>query len=151
MLTRAGWLQGTFEIPDHVSLVDHLDYGGAFYRLFNVQLPHQTDRAKEFVLRKTETLLVIPAKNAELRLKTPPTNSATHRVSCLIKGGMATGHVDMLSHLRASDHVLHQPHFIVLRDGSVMHESGEYDGLSLVLVNGSRILGVTEAGPVDAG
>jgi hypothetical protein len=88
ILTGLGWLQGTFHLPPHQSLVDFLAPGVQVIKFTRVQLPQTTELIPFVALRREAVVLIEPTLGDDLVETTGSAGRTSPRdVICLLAGG----------------------------------------------------------------
>jgi hypothetical protein len=150
VLTELGWLQGTFNLPPHQSLVDFLAPGVQVIKFTRVRLPHAADLIPFIALRREAITLVEPTLNDEM-IETPGSlgRTSSREVVCLLPAGQLQGTLEVLVNVRVSDFLRQQANLIVVRR-CVFAPYGEPEDspkarrLGTVIVNLSAAVGVAE-------
>ena len=150
VLLPAGWLDGTFVVPEMQSLQDFLEHSGAFLKLTDVRVPGHKDVVPFFAVQRGAVELIAP-KVVDDRVET--TGSAGHTapwsISCLFHRGAVHGSLDFLMNLRLSDYLRQQTGFLLLRDAAwAPVDTGRGDvprRWPIAFVNVPQVNGISEA------
>ncbi len=150
VLLPAGWLDGTFVVPETQSLQDFLDHSGAFLKLTDVRVPGHDELVPFFAVQRGAVELIAP-KAVDDRVET--TGSAGHTapwsISCLFHRGAVHGSLDFLMNLRLSDYLRQQTGFLLLRDAAwAPVDTGRGDvprRWPITFVNVPQVNGISEA------
>jgi hypothetical protein len=150
LLTDLGWYAGTCHVPGHQSLVDFLGPGSHIVKLTRVRIPNENERLPFVGVRRDSILVVEPTQADEL-VDTPGSGGRTssHRVGCLLPGGVLHGTLEVLVNVRVSDFLRQQPGLAVLHDCALVPygqslESNQTRKFRVALVNLGRTTGVAE-------
>ncbi|MEM9190194.1 MAG: hypothetical protein AAGF12_13500 [Myxococcota bacterium] len=148
--TTAGWIAGTFHVPEVVPFLEFLGGDEDFFTLTDVELPRQTSPLPLLALQRHSTALVIPSAD---EVGPAPESTTVHQVSCLLDGGVVMGSLYLPPDLRVSDQLTLSARpgrrFVVLRrctvglDQSLPGKAG-VETARLALVNVERVVGVAE-------
>jgi hypothetical protein len=150
VLLPAGWLDGTFVVPETQSLQDFLEHSGAFLKLTDVRVPGHEEMVPFFAVQRGAVELIAP-KSVDDRVET--TGSAGHTapwsISCLFHRGAVHGSLDFLMNLRLSDYLRQQTGFLLLRDAAwAPVDTGRGDvprRWPIAFVNVPQVNGISEA------
>jgi len=150
LLTDLGWWAGTFHVPARQSLVDFLAPGSHIVKLTRVRIPNESERLPFVAVRRDAIMVAEPTQSDEL-VDTPGSGGRTssHRVGCLLPGGILQGTLEVLVNVRVSDFLRQQPSLAVLHDCVLVPygqppESSQARKLRVALVNLGRVTGVAE-------
>ena len=143
LLTAAGWVRGTFHIPEKHSFLDYLNSQRQTFTLTKVTLPGA--RIEEFfaVHRSAIDLIIPESREDELQLSPPGNEYERHMVRCLFARGFVEGTLGVLKNTRVSDHLHNHRGFCVVRDCAT--PDGGTRTEDIVLVNTDRLVGVAES------
>jgi hypothetical protein len=114
VLTGLGWLNGTFHVPSHLSLSEHLALGTQSLKLTGVGVPNETDRLAFVALRRDAVVLVAPAFADEGDAPDVSTYTTDLQVACLLPMGMLRGTLRVIYNMRLSDHLQQAGHWLRL-------------------------------------
>ena len=149
ILLPAGWVTGTFVVPEAQSFTDFLAHSGAFLKLVDAFVPGHPDVVPFFAVQRGAVQVIVPSAGDD-RVETPGAMGITApwSISCLFERGAVHGSLDFLMNQRLSDFLKQQTGFLVMRDatwtpigaGAEPARAG-----SLVLVNTQQLNGISEA------
>lgn len=119
VLLPAGWLEGTFVVPETQSLQDFLEHSGMFLKLTDARVPGHTEIVPFFAVQRGAVELIAP-KREDDRIETVGSagHTAPWSISCLFHRGAVHGSLDFLMNLRLSDYLRQQTGFLLLRDAN---------------------------------
>ncbi len=149
ILLPAGWITGTFVVPEDQSFTDFLAHSGAFLKLVDAFVPGHPNVVPFFAGQRGAVQLIVPSAGDD-RVETPGAMGITApwSISCLFERGAVHGSLDFLMNQRLSDFLKQQTGFLVMRDAA-WTPIGAGDeparAWSLVLVNTQRLNGISEA------
>lgn len=149
ILLPAGWVTGTFVVPEGQSFLDFLAHSGAFLKVVDAFVPGHPDVVPFFAVQRGAVQLIVPSAGDD-RVETPGAMGITApwSISCLFEGGAVHGRLDFLMNQRLSDFLKQQTGFLVIRDASwTPIGGGDEPGRTwpLVLVNSPQLNGISEA------
>ncbi|HET8623790.1 MAG TPA: hypothetical protein VFM14_09535 [Gemmatimonadales bacterium] len=150
VLLPAGWLMGTFVVPETQSLQDFLEHAGAFLKLTDARVPGHVEIVPFFAVQRGAVELIAP-RQPDDRIETPGSagHTAPWSISCLFHRGAVHGSLDFLMNLRLSDYLRQQTGFLLLRDASwVSVDTGRDDAprqWPMAFVNVPQVNGISEA------
>jgi len=150
VLLPAGWLDGTFVVPETQSLQDFLEHSGAFLKLTDAQVPGHTEVVPFFAVQRGAVELIAP-KLVDDRIETAGSagHTAPWSISCLFHRGAVHGNLDFLMNLRLSDYLRQQTGFLLLRDAAWSPvDTGRGDvprRWPIAFVNVPQVNGISEA------
>ena len=149
ILLPAGWVTGTFVVPEGQSFLDFLAHSGAFLKVVDAFVPGHPDIVPFFAVQRGAVQLIVPSAGDD-RVETPGAMGITApwSISCLFERGAVHGSLDFLMNQRLSDFLKQQTGFLVIRDASwTPIGGGDEAGRSwpLVLVNSPQLNGISEA------
>ena len=147
--TTAGWVKGTFVIPKMRNFVDFINQPQDYFKLKDVSLPDIDHPLPFFALQQQSVIFIVPETQEEmLRMTTLAGDKVERDVSCAFSNGIVSGALFVLRNARVSDFLMQRHSFFYLRDCSLyLRTSGHPDirkGLAMIVVNGNRIIGVSE-------
>ncbi len=149
ILTPAGWLQGTFVVPQAQNLLDFLNGAGHFLKLTGVKRPGRTEPLPFFALQEEAALMIVPQDRARLSADVLPATTTPLQVACLMEQGVLEGRIEFLRNLRLSDYLRQHDGFLVVREAKwlpgVASTGNGFRPLSTALVNSARITGIEES------
>lgn len=150
LLTDLGWCAATLHIPTRQSLVDFLAPGNHIVKLTRVRIPNESERLPFIAVRRDAIVVVEPTQSDEL-VDTAGSGGRTssHRVGCILPGGILQGTLEVLVNVRLSDFLRQQPGLAVLHDCAfapygLPPDSTQARKLKVAVVNLSRVTGVAE-------
>ena len=154
VLTRGGWLRGTFHVPEKSHLADALNRQGAFQRITDVSMPGRFDSLAFLAVHRDAMYLVVPESTAD---EDPPRNPYEQpewqRVAFLLEGGVVEGSVATLKDVRVSDFFANRSDFVVISDVILRFES---PGQATVerrapraVINSGCVIGIADLGLVE--
>ena len=149
VLLPAGWVTGTFVVPEDQSFLDFLAHSGAFLKLIDAFVPGHPDVVPFFALQRGAVQLIVPSQGDD-RVETPGLMGITApwSISCLFERGAVHGSLDFLMNQRLSDFLKRQTGFLVIRDAAwtpIGTDDEPGRTWSLVLVNTPQLNGISEA------
>lgn len=150
VLVAAGWVEGTFLVPETQSLLDYLSHGGAFLKMTDARVPGPDRTAEFFALQRAAVTLIAPKVDAS-PVETEGAGGITSpwSISCLFDLGSLDGRLDFLTNMRLSDYLRQETGFIVVRDAVWTPSAPGADGPEIqawpcVVVNVARLVGISE-------
>lgn len=152
ILTQAGWLTGTFHILRHAKFVDQLNTQNEFFKLTDVSFVGKQQTLPFFALQREATTIIIPPSTEnDLILDKIEEQEAKH-VFCIFDGGVISGTLLIRKGVRISDFLVKQRGFVLLRRcnlrlGSLHDEFFVDENHPSIIVNSTKVLGVTEDEP----
>ncbi len=145
ILTRAGWLSGTFHVPLKQSMLEYLNHSDLFYKLTDVELPYGMS-VEFFALQRNSVSLVVPlVEESELALNHPTGDHVRREISCLLDSGALDATLGILKDIRVSDYLHTHAGFCVMRNCKT--HGVDTREAPIVLVNTDQMVGVTEPAP----
>jgi len=149
ILLPAGWITGTFVIPEAQSFLDFLAHSGAFLKLTDALVPGHQDVAPFFAIQRGAVQLIVPSGGDD-QVETPGSMGITApwSISCLFGRCAVHGSLDFLMNQRLSDFLKQQSGFLVIRDASwtpIGDRSQSMRSWPVVLVNVPQVNGISEA------
>lgn len=149
VLTPAGWLVGTFHVPEARPLRAFLDEARPFFTLTDVELAGKGTTLPYLSLARASALLVIPARGEELEEPDRSrANTVVRMVSVLFEGGLLMGRLAVAEGVRVSDALLDAAGFLLLRQCTLgldrPGEDASVEANPVVLLQASRVVGVSE-------
>ncbi len=150
VLLPAGWLVGTFVVPETQSLQDFLEHSGTFLKLVDVQAPGHEDVVPFFAVQRGAVELIAPqVDDSQVQTAGSGGHTAPWSISCLFHRGAVHGSLDFLMNLRLSDYLRQQSGFLLLRDATwAPVDSGRGDvprRWTTAFVNVPQVNGISEA------
>jgi hypothetical protein len=119
VLLPAGWLDGTFVVPETQSLQDFLEHSGAFLKLVDAQVPGHSEIVPFFAVQRGAVELIAPkTHDAQIETAGSAGHTAPWSISCLFHRGAVHGSLDFLMNLRLSDYLRQQTGFLLVREAS---------------------------------
>jgi hypothetical protein len=150
LLTRAGWIRGTFRIPPHQSLIDFLTTSVNILKFTTLTISGDETEYAFAGLRPDAVSLIEPVLGDELVLSPGAGHITSPRsVICLLDAGTLSGTVDALVNVRISDYLRAAPEYMLIRD-SVFVPRGETTAspncrrMRTALVHVPVVIGVAE-------
>jgi hypothetical protein len=149
ILLPAGWVTGTFVVPEDQSFTDFLAHSGAFLKLVDAFVPGHPDVVPFFAVQRGAVQVIVPSAGDD-RVETPGAMGITApwSISCLFERGAVHGSLDFLMNQRLSDFLKQQTGFLVMRDATwTPIGAGDEPARAwpLVLVNTQQLNGISEA------
>jgi hypothetical protein len=150
VLLPAGWLEGTFVVPESQSLQDFLEHSGTFLKLTDARVPGHESMVPFFAVQRGAVELIAPkAEDSRIETAGSAGHTAPWSISCLFHRGAVHGSLDFLMNLRLSDYLRQQTGFLLLRDASwVPLDESAADrprGWPTAFVNVAQVNGISEA------
>jgi hypothetical protein len=149
VLLPAGWITGTFVVPEDQSFLDFLAHSGAFLKLTDALVPGHQDVVPFFAIQRGAVQVIVPSAGDD-RVVTPGSMGITApwSISCLFERGAVHGSLDFLMNQRLSDFLKQQTGFLVIREAR-WTPIGDNDhavrSWPVVLVNVPQLNGISEA------
>jgi hypothetical protein len=150
ILTEAGWVQGTFLVPEGQSLMDFFSGGVQLLKLTRARFPGEKELIPFIALRREAIHVVEPAAGED-QIEAPGGIGRTtpHEVSAFLLAGQLHGTLEVLVNVRLSDFLRQQSNLLVLRDCRLVpygeaKDSPKVRKLRVVLLNMARVLGFGE-------
>lgn len=150
LLTRAGWLRGTFRVPPHQSLLDFLVGSVNVVKLTKASAEGEPSEYSFIGLRREAIALIEPTMPDELIVSPGAGHITSPRaVCCIFDAGTLTGTLDALVNVRVSDFLRAAPDFMIVRD-ALFVPNGESAGgpgtrrMRIAVVNVPQLVGVAE-------
>ena len=150
VLTRAGWLTGTFHIAERSRFVDAMNRPTEFMRLTDVSMRGRFDSLPFLGLQRSAMILIVPpATETQLQWRPEVEPLEKHDVACLLDLGVVYGTVDVLKNVRVSDYFVHKTDFVLLtnarlRVGAPGATNVAEQKQPFVVVNASCVIGVSD-------
>ena len=149
VLLPAGWLDGTFVVPETQSLQDFLEHSGAFLKLVDVRVPGHAEIVPFFAVQRGAVELIAPkGEDTQIETNGSAGHTAPWSISCLFHRGAVHGSLDFLMNLRLSDYLRQQSGFLLLRDATWVGLDGTGDPprrWTTAFVNVPQVNGISEA------
>lgn len=151
VLTGLGWLTGTFHVPTHLALSEHLALGARALKFTGVRVPNEAERLSFVALRRDSVVIVAPALADERDAPDASTYTTDLPVACLLPMGMVRGTLRVIYNLRLSDHIQQAGqwltlHHCLLTDYGATAQSPGARGLHTAIVNLDHATGISECG-----
>jgi hypothetical protein len=149
VLLPAGWITGTFVVPEDQSFLDFLAHSGAFLKLTDALVPGHQDVAPFFAIQRGAVQLIVPSADDD-RVVTPGSMGITApwSISCLFERSAVHGSLDFLMNQRLSDFLKQQNGFLVIREATwtpIGDGNQPQRSWPVVLVNVPQLNGISEA------
>jgi hypothetical protein len=150
VLLPAGWLDGTFVVPESQSFQDFLEHSGTFLKLTDARVPGHDAIVPFFAVQRGAVELIAP-KTDDSRIETAGAagHTAPWSISCLFHRGAVHGNLDFLMNLRLSDYLRQQTGFLLLREASWVPLDGMQEDRprrwTTAFVNVPQVNGISEA------
>ena len=151
ILTDAGWVQGTFLVPEGQSLMDFFSGGVQLLKLTRARFPGEKELIPFIALRRDAVHAIEPTAGEE-RVESPGGIGRTtpHQVSAFLLAGQLYGTLEVLVNIRLSDFLRQQSNLLVLRDCVLVpygepKESPKSRKMRIAIVNLGKVLGFGEA------
>lgn len=156
ILTRAGWITGSFHVPEKGRFVEFLNRPTEFVRLTSVTMKGRFDELPFMALQRSSMVLVLPPED-ERNLQWHPDveKYVTHDVACLLDLGLVTGKMKILRGARVSDVFAHKSDFALLEPARIRvgppgaQQLGEQDA-PLCIINADCVIGVSDVSAPEA-
>jgi hypothetical protein len=149
ILLPAGWITGTFVVPEDQSFLDFLAHSGAFLKLTDALVPGHQDVAPFFAIQRGAVQVIVPSgEDDQVETAGSMGITAPWSISCLFERGAVHGSLDFLMNQRLSDFLKQQSGFLVIRDASwtpIGDGSQALRSWPVVLVNVPQLNGISEA------
>jgi hypothetical protein len=149
VLLPAGWLEGTFVIPESQSFQDFLEHSGAFLKLTDVRVPGHAGVVPFFAVQRGAVELIAPRADDQIETAGSAGHTAPWSISCLFHRGAVHGSLDFLMNLRLSDYLRQQTGFLLLREANWVPLDGaggdEPRRWATAFVNVPQVNGISEA------
>jgi hypothetical protein len=148
VLLPAGWIEGTFLVPETQSFQDFLEHAGAFLKLTEARVPGHEGVVPFFAVQRGAVEL-IATKAGHDRIETADAGrTAPWSISCLFHRGAVHGSLDFLMNLRLSDFLRQQTGFLLLREASWVPLTSDGDTprrWTSAFINVPQVNGISEA------
>ncbi len=150
VLLPAGWLDGTFVVPETQSLQDFLEHSGTFLKLTDARVPGHNEIVPFFAVQRGAVELIAP-KTEDARIETEggAGHTAPWSISCLFHRGAVHGNLDFLMNLRLSDYLRQQTGFLLLREANWVplndSQADQPRRWTIAFVNVPQVNGISEA------
>ncbi|HYC32443.1 MAG TPA: hypothetical protein VEB59_09165 [Gemmatimonadales bacterium] len=157
ILTDGGWLNGTFQVPAHQSLMDFFAGGVPLLKTTRVRFPGERELFPFIALRREAIHLLDAASDDRIEAPGSGGHTTPHQVEVFLLAGLLRGTLEVLVNVRLSDFLRQQTGLLVLRDCLLVpygepRESPKARKMRTVLLSMGRILGVGEPiNPVQPG
>lgn len=152
--TRAGWISGTIHVAPDRSLLEEMNEGGSFFRLTDVSLPLEDSTREFFAMHSNAAVMVLPLDSRDQYAGgKAPERTVQREIVALLAEGTLLCKIDVPEGSRVSDYLLGQSGFFPIRESHMpMMETppGLIEPIPIAFLNVSRIIGVTEASPMQA-
>ena len=149
VLLPAGWIEGTFVVPEAQSFQDFLEHAGAFLKLTDAAVPGHDEVVPFFAVQRGAVELIAPrTEDVQIGTAETPAHTAPWSISCLFHRGAVHGSLDFLMNLRLSDYLRQQSGFLLLRDASWVPIASNPDRprrWAAAFVNVPQVNGISEA------
>ena len=157
ILTDAGWVHGTFHVPERQSFMDYLSGGVQLLKTTRVRFPGEKELIPFIAFRRDAITLVEPTLDDDL-IEAPGGVGHTipHQVSAFLLSGQLHGTLEVLVNVRVSDFLRQQTSLLVLANAVLApygeaRDSPKSRRLRTVILNVTKVLGVAElVNPVPA-
>ncbi len=149
ILMEAGWLHGTFHVPERQALMDYLATGVQLLKTTRVRFPGEREVLPFVALRREAIILIEPSLDEEVEAPGSVGRTTPHPVSCFLLSGRLHGTLEVLINVRVSDFLRQQMSLLVLRQcvfvpyGEIL-EGPKSRRMRVVILNMARTLGVAE-------
>ena len=149
LFTTAGWIRGTYHVPQLHGFMDFLGKAGDFLKLTDVNLPHLKKHLRFFGLRRNAAMMIIPDCAEEmLHLPKPLARTRNIPVSFLLESGSITGSLALEGEIRTSDFLTKENRWIILREcvlgTSSSGGAAQETRFPLLLLNSTCVIGASE-------
>ena len=151
ILTDAGWVHGTFHVPERQSLVDYFSGGVQLLKTTRVRFPGERELVPFLALRRDAITLIEPTLDDD-QIEAPGGvgHTTPHQVSVFLLAGQLHARLEVLVNVRVSDFLRQQTNLLVLRDCVLVpygepRDSPKARKMRVAILNVARMLGVSEA------
>ena len=147
--TSAGWVSGTFLLPPVQGFLDYLNQTKNFIKLTDATLLGRS-QTPFFALQRSAVLVIVPDQHdTNLQARMSLGSAASHRIHCLMKGGLIAGTLETAPNLRVSDYLMQHTDFIALHDcswnfGTTAGAPEVPQPVPFVAVHAGSLVGVSE-------
>ena len=149
VLLPAGWIEGTFVVPEAQSFQDFLEHAGAFLKLTDATVPGHNEVVPFFAVQRGAVELIAPrSEDDRIEAAGAGAHTAPWSISCLFHRGAVHGSLDFLMNLRLSDYLRQQSGFLLLREASWVPIASNDDRprrWAAAFVNVPQVNGISEA------
>jgi hypothetical protein len=140
VLTTAGWLKGTFHVLRSAKFVEQLNVTNEFFRLTDVSFIGREQIIEFFAVQRAAVTLIVPPSTERDLIIEGIEELVPHHVFMLFDQGYVEGRMMIRKGVRISDFLVRQSGS--LRDGFFVEEQHPS-----IVVNASKIVGVSETSP----
>jgi hypothetical protein len=151
VLTNAGWLSGSFVIPQTALFLEYFKRPADFDILTNVSSEDIIEPTPFFMLNRTYvTLLVVDGSEGNIFQTYSSETMVTKEIFCLLPVGILQGTIRILRNTRVSDFFFTRQGFIavtdcLLRTSVRRQEEDHEERIPLILLNTQHVLGVSDS------
>jgi len=152
ILTRAGWMSGTYHMLRVGKFLEQLNVPGEFHKITDATFAGKNTLLPFFALQREAITMVIPPPN-ESDLVIEGTEELTaHKVFVLFEQGFVEGTMMIRKNVRISDYLVKQAGFVLLRRctlklGSLQDEFFAEEKHPAIAINAKQIVGVSDTSP----
>ncbi len=153
ILTEAGWILGTFNIPFNALFLDYLNRATTFDNLTNVVIEQYRLNSDFLMLQRRSILLIHFLDNhPELTDRITEETTSSRQIFCLLDKGIIRGNINILRSIRVSDHFNNRRGFIMLTQCRSLlvlppPEGKRESQHEVMLINTDYVLGVSDSIP----
>ena len=146
-MTTAGLIEGALHLARNHMLLDHVNHTRELLTMTNVQVRDAAHRIPFFLLRRGQTVAMIPPPDDDIDDAAGKT-FADHKIGCLTTVGNIAGTLRIMPSVRVSDYLQSQDGFFLLHNCQVARGALTVaERVPTVLVNATLVVGVTEVAP----
>ena len=157
LLTRAGWISGTFHPPAKSALVEFLNRPGEFLRMTDVSVQGRVGNMPFLAMHRESMMLIVPpATEKDLELGQTGAQLEERSLTCLLETGVLDGRVRVHPGQRVSDFFAKREGFVLVQKARLLLRSSSGEPTPLVkepalIVNTDWVLGVADGPAIAAG
>jgi hypothetical protein len=150
VLTRAGWISGSFHLPAKNVLVDFLNRPGEFVNMTEVAIQGRVTSLPFLALHRESMMLIVPpAGETNLQISQMGQALEEKPLTCLLESGVLSGRIRVHPGLRVSDFFHKLQGFVLVSSCRLLLRGGEEEAAPLVkephlIVNTDWVLGVAD-------
>lgn len=148
LYTTAGWIQGSFLLPQMRGITAFANQDHDFFKLKNASLPGLARAIPFFLLQRREVVLFIPGETDPGTAAPAVGEREAKDVSCAFANGVASGRLMVNRGIRVSDFILNKTPFFELEDASLFIRTGGTPevrrNIPMIVISRWRIIGVSE-------
>jgi hypothetical protein len=149
ILMEAGWLHGTFHVPERQALMDYFAGGVQLLKATRVRYPGEPALVPFIALRRDAITMIEPSLDEEIEAPGGVGRTTPHQVSCFLLTGQLHGTLEVLINVRLSDFLRQQTNLLLLRNCVLVPYGEAADSpkarrMRVAIINVARTLGIAE-------